>query len=195
MAGNGKRLTKDERIKLFDLLTTRHRTSLTDNDIAERMGISRATVAKYKGMFVRENPDLAPILLGVGAPAPVQAAEIAQSADPVAVASALMAAAGPAVTLTPDGASGMTIQALLTALTDLVTSGAPAFRVPAIKLLTELQDRYRPEAHLGPPPPLNDADRTVRLARLIDCCSDQVVLDALARVKPHLRPEPVDVSS
>jgi len=191
MAGNGKRLTKDERIKLFDLLTSRHRTSMTDQDIADRLNISRATIAKYKTMFARENPELAPILTGRIPPTAAQVADIvASTPDPVAAAAAAFAAPTAGVQLRADGSSGMTIQALLTSLTDLVASGHPSLRVPAIKLLTELQERYRPSEHLGPPAPLSDADKIVRLARLIDCCSDSVVTAAIARAKPHLAASP-----
>jgi hypothetical protein len=188
MAGNGKRLTKEERVALYDLLVTRHHTSMTDQEIADRIGTSRLTVAKYKLAFARENPDLAPILLGKLPPTPAQAAQAAaELEDPLAKAAALMAAPpGAGVTLHADGSSGMSVPALLTSLTDLVASGPMALRVPAIKLLDDLQARYRPTEHLGPPPPLTDADRVVRLARLIDCCSDAVVTAALTRAKPHL---------
>lgn len=188
MAGNGKRLTKEDRIALFDLLVTRHHTSMTDQEIADRIGTSRLTVAKYKLAFARENPDLAPILLGKKPPTPAQAAQAAAEAeDPLAKAAALLATSpGAGVELRVDGSSGMSVPALLTALTDLIASGPLALRVPAIKLLDDLQARYRPTEHLGPPPPLTDADRVARLARLIDCCSDSVVTAALAKAKPHL---------
>lgn len=182
MAGNGKRLTTKDRQALYDLLITRHRTGLTDEDIAHRMGVSRATIAKYKVAFLKQQPELAPILLGKRLAA-ADVAEITQSSDPLAVAQALTQAATQAPPALIQAGEGLTIPQMLTVLADLAQNGGQPYRVQAIKALADLQAAYKPEAHLGPPPPLTDEERVVRLSRILDCCTPKVIAAALERVQ------------
>lgn len=205
----GVRLTPSQQQHLLEMLLTKYKAAnggpghgYSDRQIAMRLGIGFRSVGRYKALFIKRSPELAEAIRGtqldsisnlVGLlsgqkvdvdqnwdptpppepPAPEPKEEPKERAGKKSLEHALSV-------MRPEGT--LSIEQMLSVLSEMATAGPPQYRVQAVKLLDELQAIHRPVESFGPPPPLTEEERVDRLSVLMEVCGRSTTDAAYTRV-------------
>lgn len=162
----GQALTPDQREQIDHLIRQQAVSGLTDQAIADLLGVDRSTV-KYRRKLVA---------------AKVRLAE-SSSDDRTAIAESLGVADMPTASSVDSAEEPLTPEASLRILSLVARSSPNAnAQVAAIRALETLRVQLLTPAKLGPPDPMTEDEKIAEVAAIIEAVGPSIVRKALDRV-------------